>query len=67
MANEKYRSDGYKKNCIYSLRSLPEWRHWLHIRASEEGVTAADIIDEAVKLWAATKKKPEPPERWTKK
>lgn len=67
MAKENYKSEGYKKNCIYSLRAMPEWRHWLHIRASEQGVTAADLIDEAMELWAAAKKKPAPPARWPKK
>lgn len=54
----------YKDNCIYSIKALPEWRHWLHMTAKARGVHASEIISEAVEAWAKSNGIEPPPQRW---
>jgi hypothetical protein len=60
----KYETEGYARSQIMSIRASSQWRHWLHCRAAEEGVSQAEMIDEIIADWVRRNKKPVPPRRW---
>jgi hypothetical protein len=67
MSEPKKKVGTYKDNCIYSLKSLPEWRHWLHRMAAKRGVHASEIVSRAIEEWARNNGEEPPPERWKAK
>lgn len=46
-----------------NLRSRPEWKAWLEEVASSKGLTAAEVIDRALLLWARDEGLTMPPKR----
>ena len=59
-----YEKDKYAKNQILNIRASSQWRHWLHCRASEHGLSQSALIDHIIADWVRLNKKPTPPRRW---
>ncbi len=64
MAKEKYKTEGYAKSHIFTIRSSSQWNHWLHNRAAENNLSRAEMIDLICEEWSKANNKPFPPRRW---
>lgn len=64
MEKEVYKKEGYAKSHIFTIRASSQWRHWLHNRAAEAGVSQSEILDHIIEDWVRLKDKPIPPRRW---
>lgn len=61
---ETYKSEGYAKSHIFTIRTSSQWSHWLHNRAAENNLSRSEMIDLICEEWSKQKNKPLPPRRW---
>ena len=61
---EEYKTDGYAKSQIWTIRTSSQWSHWLHCLAAENNLSRSEMMDLICEEWSKLKNKPMPPRRW---